>query len=201
MNTLALIDDHAMMRRGLGSYFTQTGRWQVLGEAASLEEAAVLFKHLAPGSLPEVVLLDIDLNGAWGLDLIPQLREWYGKKPPVIIYSVYNDYGHVKAAIRSEASGYVCKSQSEKELEAAMVTVIQGGISYAEHLIVELDAVSDILYCLTKRERQIFELVQRFYSNRRIAAELNVSLRTIQNNLSNIYDKTGISSREELERY
>ncbi len=63
-----------------------------------------------------------------------------------------------------------------------------------------MDAVSDILLCLTKRERQIFDLVQRSYSNRQIAEELAVSVRTIENNLGIIYDKTGVAGRKELEK-
>jgi DNA-binding NarL/FixJ family response regulator len=59
--------------------------------------------------------------------------------------------------------------------------------------------VSDIMLALTKRERQIFEMVQRGMSNREIAAELKLSLRTIENNLSIIYDKTRVKSRMELE--
>ncbi|AEF86356.1 two component transcriptional regulator, LuxR family [Treponema primitia ZAS-2] len=200
MNTLVLIDDHTMMRRGLASYFTQTGRWQVLGEAGSQEEALALFETLSPGPLPGIILLDIDLHGSWGLDLIPRLRNYYEQKPPALIYSVYEDYAHVKAAIRAEAAGYVCKSQGEAELEMAMDAVLQGRIFFAPHLIVKMDAVSDILLCLTKRERQIFGMVQRSYSNRQIAEELVVSVRTIENNLSIIYDKTGVPGRKELEK-
>jgi DNA-binding NarL/FixJ family response regulator len=205
MKTLVLIDDHAMLRRGLSSWLAEDGQWRVLGEAASLEEAAALFERLAAG-LPDLALLDIDLNtpgcpGSWGLDLVPLLKERYGETaPPVLVYSVYDDYVHLKAAFRSGAKGYVCKSQDTGELRAAMDQLAAGGVWFSPGHAFRVAAVSDIVLGLTKRERQIFELVQRRQGNREIAAELGVSLRTVENNLSVLYDKTAAKNRKELER-
>jgi DNA-binding NarL/FixJ family response regulator len=203
MKTLVLIDDHAMLRRGLSSWLAEGGQWQTLGEAASLKEAAALFERLARG-LPDLALLDIDLHdrpGSWGLDLIPQLKERYGKKaPPVLVYSVYDDYVHLQAAFRSGAKGYVCKSQDSSELRAAMDQVAAGGVWFAPGHAFRMAAVSDTVLGLTKRERQIFELVQRRRSNREIAAELGVSVRTVENNMSVLYDKTATKNRKELEQ-
>jgi DNA-binding NarL/FixJ family response regulator len=204
MKTLVLIDDHAMLRRGLSSWLAEDGQWRTLGEAASLEEAAALFERLA-GGLPDLALLDIDLRspnrpGSWGLDLIPQLKERHGKKaPPVLVYSVYDDYVHLRAAFRSGAKGFVCKSQDTAELRAAMDQLAAGGVWFAPSHAFRMAAVSDIVLGLTKRERQIFELVQRRSSNREIAAALGVSVRTVENNLSILYDKTATKNRKELE--
>jgi DNA-binding NarL/FixJ family response regulator len=205
MKTLVLIDDHAMLRRGLSSWLAEDGQWRILGEAASLEEAADLFERLADG-LPDLVLLDIDLSspgqpGSWGLDLIPQLKKQHGEKaPPVLVYSVYDDYVHLKAAFRSGAKGYVCKSQDTGELRTAMDRLAAGGVWFSPDHAFRMTAVSDIVLGLTKRERQIFELVQRRRGNHEIAAELGVSIRTVENNLSVLYDKTAVKNRKELER-
>jgi DNA-binding NarL/FixJ family response regulator len=75
-----------------------------------------------------------------------------------------------------------------------------GGVWFSPGHAFRMAAVSDLLLGLTKRERQIFELVQRRSSNREIAAELGVSLRTVENNLSILYDKTAAKNRKELER-
>ncbi|GHV85666.1 DNA-binding response regulator [Spirochaetia bacterium] len=205
--TLILIDDHDMIRRGLVSWLTEDKDWQVLGEAASVTEAAVLCKDLAlSNSLPDLILLDIDLKdaagspGSWGLDLIPMLQEWYGKKtPPVLVYSIYDDYAHLKAAFRAKARGYVCKSQDTAELRTAMEKIVQGGEWFSQDILSRITAVSDLMLSLTKRERRVFDLVQRRLSNREIAAELGISLRTVENNLSIIYDKTAVKGRRELE--
>jgi DNA-binding NarL/FixJ family response regulator len=201
VNTLALVDDHVFMRRGLADYFTQTGRWTVWGEAADLEEAESLLAAPRAGtSLPDIVLLDIALKNSWGLDLIPRLKDLYkNKHPPVIVYSVYGDYAHIKAALRSGAAGYVNKSQGEAELENAMEIVLKGGSGFSAELLAKISAVSDIMLGLTKREREIFDMVQRGKSNRQIAEILDIRLRTVENNLSIIYAKTGVHYREDLE--
>jgi DNA-binding NarL/FixJ family response regulator len=206
MKTLVLIDDHAMLRRGLSSWLAEDGQWRVLGEAASLEEAAALFERLAAAGLPDLALLDIELNtpgcpGSWGLDLIQPLKARYGKKaPPVLVYSVYDDYVHLKAALRAGAKGYVCKSQDIGELRAAMDQLAAGGVWFSPGHAFRMAEVSDLVLGLTKRERQIFELVQRRSSNREIAVELGVSHRTVENNLSVLYDKTATKNRKELEQ-
>ncbi|GHV96482.1 DNA-binding response regulator [Spirochaetia bacterium] len=201
MKTLILIDDHEMVRRGLVSWLTKDGRWQVLGEAASVEEAVSLFEKLdAAGTPPDLTLLDIDLKGSWGLNLIPLLRERYGEKaPPVLVYSVYDDYAHLKAAFRARARGYVCKSRDSTELLAAMGKIADGGTWFSSSHLSRMADVSDLMLALTKRERQIFDLVQRRYNNKEIAAELDITLRTVENNLSIIYDKTAVKTRKELE--
>jgi DNA-binding NarL/FixJ family response regulator len=197
-----LIEDHGMMRRGLASYFTQGNRWRVFAEAASLSDAAVLIGKFstAKSSLPDLVLLDIQLEKEWGLDLIPLLKKSCGKiVPPVLVYSVYEDYAHVKAAVRAGAAGYIGKSRKDEELETAMDAVLKQGSFFAPDLLSKIAVISDIMLALTKRERQIFEMVQHGKSNREIAVELGLSLRTIENNLGIMYDKTKVNSRKELE--
>jgi DNA-binding NarL/FixJ family response regulator len=201
MKTIVLIEDHAMMRRGLAAYFAKKKRWKVIGEASDLDEAAAFFK--VPRSLPDIVLLDIELKGRWGLDLISQLKERYGKNaPPVLIYSGHEDYAHIKASIRAGSVGFVGKSQPSLELETAMWTVISGESNFyiKSDLFPILSAADDIMLVLTKREREIFLMVQRRRSNQEIAVELGLSIRTIENHLGSIYDKTGVQSRRELEQ-
>jgi NarL family two-component system response regulator LiaR len=201
VHTLALVDDHVFMRRGLADYFAQTGRWIVRWEAADLEEAGALFAAPHAGtSLPDIVLLDITLKDSWGLDLIPRLKDLYNSKnPPVVVYSAHGDYAHIKAAFRSGAAGYVNKSQGEAELEKAMKIVLQGGRSFSPELLSKIGEISDIMLGLTKREREMFDLVQRGKSNRQIAEIMGIRLRTVENSLSIIYAKTGVHYREELE--
>ncbi|MDR3200148.1 MAG: response regulator transcription factor [Spirochaetales bacterium] len=199
MNSVIIIEDHVMMRRGLAAYFAESGRWQIAGEAGNFQEAAVLIAGLA--SRPDMVLLDIELRDGWGLDLVQTLKQKFGKNaPPALVYSVYNDYAHIKAAIRAGAAGYVGKSQGEAELEAAMQAILEGKFYLSPALIPGISAVSDMLLSLTKRERQIFEMVQRRCGNQEIADRLGLNIRTIQNNLSIIYSKTGVKNRRELER-
>jgi len=196
MKTVVIIDDHEMMRSGLAARLEN--HWQIAGEAASLEEAKTLFKSLTIA--PDLILLDIELGKEWGLDIIGDKTFGKGKFPPVLVFSVYDDYAHVNAAIRCGARGYVCKSQSAEELLEAMEDVLSGKTSFPPALLQRMAITSDKILGLSKREQEVFSMVQRGKSNREIAADLGVSLRTIENNLSIIYDKTGAKDRRELEK-
>jgi two-component system response regulator NreC len=177
------------------------GNWQILGEAGSIEEAEALFKRLAKArTVPDIVLLDIDLKGQWGLELAAVLQRTFSPRPCIVIYSVFDDLAHVKAALKAGAAGYVCKSQPVTDLEAAMETAIAGGCYVPPHLAARLSTVFDLTAGFTKRERQIFDMVQLRRSNREIADELGISLRTVENRLCDLYDKTGVHSREGLEQ-
>jgi DNA-binding NarL/FixJ family response regulator len=201
MSSLVLVDDHDMMRRGLSSYFSQKPRWQVLGEAGSADEALTLFRSLAEtDSPPDLVLLDIDLGEGWGPDLIGELKKLFPiRQPKAIIYSVFEDFVHLKAALKAGAAGYVCKSLPASDLEAAMEMVLAGGFSIPPHLAQKLTEVFDRASALTKRQYQVFELVQCRSSNKEISEALGISVRGVENNLSLIYDVMGVKSRAELE--
>ena len=104
MNSIVIIEDHPVMRKGLAAWFAGTGRWQVLGIAAGLAEARKLFVELA--AVPDILLLDIQLRAedggaedAIGLDIIPWLRKRFGRTPPVVVYSRFDDYAHANAAL------------------------------------------------------------------------------------------------------
>ena len=216
MKTVVIIEDHEMIRAGLA--VSLNGRWRIAGEASSLKEAKSLFAHLT--ETPDLILLDIELGKDWGLDLfrlppprpsraeVPLRKRQPGRIsrieaspfPPVLVYSVYDDYAHVNAALRSGVRGYVCKSQGIPDLLEAMETVVSGKTVFPVSLVQRLIAVSDLILALTKREREVFTMVQRGFSNKEIAEALDVSIRTIQNNLSILYDKTGVKNRRELER-
>jgi DNA-binding NarL/FixJ family response regulator len=190
MKTVVIIDDHEMMRAGLVSRLRE--RWRIIGEAASLEEAKALLAGLEKA--PDLILLDLELGKEWGLDIIKS------KSTPVLVYSVYDDYAHIKAVMRSGASGFVSKSQSADELLEAMEDAASGKTVFTSTLLQRMAVGSDLMLGLTKREREIFTMVQRGFSNKEIAETWGVSVRTIENNLSIIYDKTGVKNRRELEK-
>ena len=191
MKTVVIIDDHEVLRAGLTARLE--GRWNITGEASSLEEAKALFASAEKA--PDLIILDIELGKDWGLDILRDKT-----LPPVLVYSVYDDFAHVNAAMRAGAKGYVCKSQGMTELLEAMETAASGKTAFNLSQIQRHAEVSDLMLALTKREREIFNMVQRGLDNKQIAAALGVSLRTIENNLSLIYDKTGVSCRRELEK-
>ena len=195
---IVIIEDHPVMREGLAAWFMGTGRWSVMGTASTLAEA----KDLLTRTQADIVLLDIQLEDGWGLDLIP----WYAKQteftqgPIMAVYSVYDDYAHVRAALSLGVRSYVCKRRGEQELEEALLTALSGGLCIDDSAQKRLQNVTDLFSLLTKREAEILTLVKGGLSNKEIAASLGLSRRTVENILSCVYDKTGIRSRRDLER-
>ena len=203
MKSVVIIEDHEMMRAGLA--LRLEGRWHIAGEAGSIREVKALFTRLAQApesSPPDLVLLDIELGTDWGLDILRAkfFTSVFKGNPPVLIYSAYNDFAHINAALRSGARGYIYKTQGVDDLLEAMEKVAAGTDVFPPFLLRRLAAVSDLVMGLTKREREIFTMVQRGMNNNEIAAGLGVSIRTIENNLSILYDKTGVKNRRELEK-
>jgi NarL family two-component system response regulator LiaR len=203
MPRIAIIEDQPVMRKRLADYFTGTGRWHVAGTAANLAEArTILSEGVEPGApAVDILVLDIRLKTGWGLDIIPWLRGLYGEKPPAVaVYSDFNDYANVSAALSLGVRAYVCKNRDETELEAALETLLRGGTYIDPDIEQQLTALVKTASLLTKREAEILVLVKSGLSNREIAARLGISSRTVENILSCVYDKTGIHSRLELQK-
>ena len=206
---IVIVEDHPIMRNGLADYFTKTGRWQVAGTAPTLQEA----KNLLAGTQADVVLIDIQLEDGWGLDIIP----WYaqctefarrtrsaksraGLVPLMAVYTSFDDYAHVSAAMSLGVRAYITKRQDEQDLENALLKVLAGETYVDDTALFLLDTVKNQLRLLSKREMEIFTLVKQKHSNKQIAGNLGISTRTVENILSCVYDKMGIRSRYELER-
>jgi NarL family two-component system response regulator LiaR len=196
---MVIVEDHPLMRKGLAGYFAGSGRWSVLGSAENLEAAQTLLSTLK--TVPDILLLDIHLEEAWGLDIIPWLkRRGEEKIPAVVIYSAFEDYAHVSAALSMGAMGYITKKQGETELEAALDAVLSGKVYTDKSTERVLRNVTELVGLLTTREAEIFNMVKSGLSNREIAERLSLSPRTVENILHCIYDKTGIPSRVDLQK-
>ncbi|MDR1930285.1 MAG: response regulator transcription factor [Treponema sp.] len=196
MQTVFLVDDHVMIRRGLEARLTAAGRFRIAGEAAALDEARRLLGALEEP--PDLVILDLELGDDNGLELIGALKERGGKMPAILIYSVFEDPFRIQAALHAGAMGYVSKSAGEAEFLAAVDAVLSGGPWLAPHLELKSAAAPDIYARFTRREREIFELVLKRLDNAAIAKKLSLKTRTVENYLSRIYSKTGAAARSGL---
>ena len=200
---IVIIEDHPVMREGLAVWFSRTGRWEVAGTAASVAEAKELLTRLKV----DVALIDIQLEDGWGLDIIPWLKtacaqnaHTQGNYPVLAVYSAFDDYAHVNAAVSMGVRAYVCKRRGEAELEKALLRALGGKTYIDETAQTKLEAVNSIFNLLTRREAEILSLVKDDLSNKQIATRLGISHRTVENVLCCIYDKTGITSRLELQK-
>lgn len=194
---IMIVEDHPVMREGLANYFTDSGRWQVVGKASCLDEAKQILPALSSAQ-NNVLLLDIQLADGWGLDLIPMLDK--NSRPVIAVYSAFDDYPHVSAALGMGVSAFVCKHRNEREFEQALFETLDGKTHIDDSVQAKFNISSDVSRLLTKRETEILHLVKTNFSNSEIAAKLGLNRRTVENILSCIYDKTGIKTRLELQR-
>ena len=201
-HNLVIVEDHPIMRNGLAAYFAKTKFWQIAGTASTLEEA----KRLLTDTQADVVLIDIQLEDDWGLDLIP----WFASQakiaqraafgiPLMAVYTNYDDFAHVSAAMTLGVRAYITKRQDEQELENALLKALAGETYIDDNALFLVDAFRNQLRLLSKREMEIFTLVKQKFTNKQIAGKLGISTRTVENILSCVYDKIGVRSRYELE--
>jgi DNA-binding NarL/FixJ family response regulator len=204
MTTVVLIDDHAMFRSGVR---TELGsRVDVVGEAGD-PAAAIALIH---AKRPDVVLLDVHMPDGGGLAVL----EGIGAELPdtrFLALSVSDAAEDVIAVIRAGARGYVTKTISADDLADAITRVAEGDVVFSPRLAgFVLDAFRDApitpsvdeeLDQLTPREREVLRLLARGYAYKEIAAELFISIKTVETHASNVLRKLQLSSRHQLTRW
>jgi NarL family two-component system response regulator LiaR len=199
---IAIIDDHPLLADTLGLWLTNTGRFSIVGTAATLTQARSLMERLEP--LPEIIVLDVSLgtapSGEDGLSLIPELKETCAKRgvplPGIVVFSMHEDLFLIQRAMDLGAKAYVAKSAETGEFTAAIDEVLAGN-TYINPKY-QLRTTQEKRRPLTRRENEIATLVKQSLSARQIAERLGVSIRTVETHLLHIYVKTGTSSWEEL---
>ena len=197
---VVIVDDHALVREGTIQLLKQSAELEVVGQAASGEEALGVLAEV----IPDVALVDVNLPGMSGLELarslsssLPQVR--------VLILSAYDDYGYVTEALDIGVSGYMLKTASAKELVDAVRAVADGvfvldrAVSGRLNRRVQNETHNEGL--LTPRELEVLERLARGRANKQIAVELGLGLRTVEGHVSNILAKLGVQSRTEAVAY
>jgi two-component system response regulator NreC len=190
--SIALADDHAVVRSGLRMLLESEPDLTVVAEAGTLEE----IPGLVEGEPPDVLLLDVHMRGGASLDLIPLLAE--GTR--VLVLTMQDDPGYARTAMRAGARGYVLKEAEDAELVQAVRTVAGGG-TYLDPAVGGRLLADDGPGELTEREREVLGLIALGHTNAEMAKRLYLSLRTIETHRANIHRKLGTESRAELVRH
>jgi len=195
-----LVDDHAVVRRGLASYLDGEDDIDVIGQAdngrRALDELAVLAN--SPAGLPDVVLMDLLMPELDGIACTAELvRRWPGVK--VIAVTSFLEEEKVRAALDAGAAGYLLKDAEADDVADAIRTVAAGDVvlppAVARTLLAATRRPSAPAESLTPREREVITLVAAGHTNQQIATRLSVSERTARTHVSNILAKLGLSSR------
>ena len=195
---ILLVDDHMVVREGVRRLLTDMEGVQIY-EAASGEEALALFAR----ERPELVLLDLNLTGIGGLELLRRLLA-EDEKVRVVVFSMHAEPIYAARALRLGASGYVSKSAGADELIAAVKRVAEGGRYVEREIAGELAftqlSTDDPLQQLTTREIEILRLLGEGNSLTEIAQATGVAYKTVANTCSIIKSKLGVERTADLIR-
>ena len=202
---ILICDDHAVVRAGLRLILDPEADLEIVGEAETAQDAIAQAGLLKP----DLVILDISMPGANGLDAMAQLRA-VAPDARILILTVHADEAYFFHALAAGADGYVLKGASVVELLSAIRFVIHGGIAIPRTLGPRLlkdylDQVQNGSAAgydqLSAREREIVRLVARGRTNKEIAEQLSLSVRTVERHRSSIMNKVGLQNRAELVAY
>jgi DNA-binding NarL/FixJ family response regulator len=194
-----IVDDHAVVRRGLRAYLDGAAGIEVIAEAADGKEALEQLARLAAQRrLPQVVLMDVLMPRMDGITAIGAVRAAHPGVAVVVLTS-FGEVERVQSALQAGAAGYLLKDADPDEVAAAIRAAARGEVhldpAVAGRLTRQLVAPQTGLAALTPRERSILALVARGMSNREIAAELYISERTARTHVSHVLTKLQLTSR------
>lgn len=195
---ILVVDDHAVVRQGVSRLLSQIPDAEILEAETSAGALALLRAHA-----PSIVILDINLGGSSGLELLQRIK---AEEPPaaVIMFSMYSDVNYAARALRAGASGYVSKSASVDELVIAVKKVAKGEKyveqDLARELAVSTVAQNDPMQSLTNRELEILRLLGEGKSLSEIACTFGIAYKTVANACSRLKDKLGLDRTADLIR-
>jgi two-component system response regulator NreC len=203
MIRVALCDDHAVVRSGLRRILAEEADLEVVGEAGTAEEAVALAK----AEQPDVFVMDLGLPDASGIEATRRVTA-VSPKTAVLVLTVHDDVAYLRKAFGAGAHGYLVKDAADVELVLA-VRQVAAGEEYVHPRLgaALLDAgtagprASGPGGDLSERELGVLRLVALGYTNAEIAAELYVSVRTVETHRAHVQQKLGIKARADLVRY
>jgi two-component system response regulator NreC len=204
--SIFIVDDHGILRAGLRVLINTQADMEVVGEAANGPDAELGIKRTEP----DIALMDISMPGGGGLAAIAAVRS-VRPRTRVLVLTVHDELGYLRAATDAGAVGYVVKSAVDTELFAAIRAVAQGrsfmdasvGLGLTQPSMQPALAAGDghRKGQLTPREREVMGRVAEGYTNAQIAEELRLGVKSVETYRSRLMEKLGLTSRSALVRF
>ena len=197
-----VVDDHAVVRRGLLAFLEGESDLEVVGDAEGGPEALDLLARLdAEGMRPDVVLMDLQMRPVDGIESTRMVRALYDDVEVVALTS-FGEPERVQRALEAGASGYLLKDADADEVAAAIRAAYRGELqldaAVARGLMSTLQAGTRSAAALTPRELDVVALVGEGRANKEIARQLGIGERTARTHVSNVLHKLGLTSRTQL---
>jgi NarL family two-component system response regulator LiaR len=202
--TVLIVDDHAVVRRGIRALLAAEENFQVVGEAGSGGEAVLLASDMAP----DVVLMDLIMPEMDGVAATRLLKQ-QSPRSQVIVLTSYHDDEHIYPAIRAGALSYLLKSVGLDELTDAVRKAARGEAVLHPHVAARIvqelhgDAqeLRQLYDTLSEREREVLHLIADGLTNAQIAERLVISERTVKSHVNNILSKLQVADRTQAAIY
>jgi DNA-binding NarL/FixJ family response regulator len=201
-NRVLVVDDHPIVRQGLALMINQESDLLVCGEA---EEASGAM-HVLASAKPDILILDISLNGPDGIDLLKNVRSSHPNLP-VLILSMHDESIYAERALRAGANGYIMKQEATEKVLTALRRILAGEIYVSDriankmlkHYITGSGTVrNSSIADLSDRELEVFRLIGEGQGTRQIAEALHLSVKTVESYQAHIKEKLSLRSAREL---
>lgn len=201
---LILIDDHAILREGLIALSNMESDLKVVGQAGTVAEGLAV----AQATLPDLIITDLALPGATGLQGIVEFRQRVPASK-ILVLTIHDSEEYIRAALSAGAHGYVLKDATRIELIQGVRAVLCGHrhlCSRASSRIVrsylgEQKALPPLAAGVTGREREILGMIAGGLSNKRIAVQLNLSVKTVEKHRANLMRKLHLRNVADVTRF
>ncbi|MDQ8202127.1 response regulator transcription factor [Pelagicoccus sp. SDUM812003] len=200
-----IVDDHPLVRQGLAQIISSQEDLEVCGEA---EDASSAMRGIDNTS-PDVIIVDISLQGNNGLELIKNVKAIH-ETIPILVFSMHDESIYAQRALRAGAKAYVMKKESSEKIVEAIRKILKGEIYVSArvadqvlHQIVSgpSNAAASPVDRLTDRELEVVQLIGRGLSTREIAESLHLSVKTIESHRAHVKEKLNLRNATELVQF
>jgi DNA-binding NarL/FixJ family response regulator len=197
-----IVDDHPLLRKGVGQLIDQEPDLMVVGEAEDAHKAITAIE----ATQPDVALIDITLNGASGIELLKNVKARFPKLK-MLVLSMHDESVYAHRALRAGACGYIMKQEGSEKVLTALRKVLRGEVYLSErlgnrmlHTLVNGRAslTSSPVEVLSDRELEVFCLIGQGQGTRPIAEKLHLSIKTIESHRAHIKEKLNLQSAAQL---
>jgi DNA-binding NarL/FixJ family response regulator len=199
-NRVLVVDDHPIVRQGMALLINREPHLEVCGESAEAGAAMEAVERLRP----DIVIVDLSLNGPDGMDLIKAIR---GRSTvPVLVLSMHDELTYADRALRAGANGYIMKQEATTRVLTAVRKILSGDVylsDRASNRVVKQFVRGSArdkspIAELSDRELEVFRLIGQGHATRQIAEELHLSVKTVESYQAHIKEKLSLRSAREL---